>query len=264
MERTIQGFILEMYAYFTMVANITPYGLDETRTVPLDLLLNSLGEQLAGYNTFGVVFLSIYDLFCFIPRVSLLSQRCLQPEIGSVEKLEVIRSFRSLQADIERWQLPVGKPSEEAHTEFAPGETMRSITAAACDIEHQTVAEIYRQALLIYLKASMCGPVVSNEGVLREIQHHVETVLPLLEVVAFSTLGAILQWPVMIVCSCLVRDSHQAMTKAGFRKSPFTTGNVEQAVELLDYLWRDPAPEAYGPYGLHYVMRKMGISFCMS
>ncbi|KAH8649537.1 hypothetical protein BGZ61DRAFT_376133 [Ilyonectria robusta] len=247
-ERAIEGFILELYAYFVIVANITPYGLDEDRDVPYDPLLGSISELLTDYDTFGILFSSLHDLFSLIPVISLLSRRRLQQQ-GDTR--------------IEAWQ--PSSTCREVKGVWGMQKAASEGPSRGWSMENHAVAEIYRHALLIYLKASMCGSVVVSGGVVvHEIQQHIAVVLPLFALVSMSSLGAILLWTTMIVCSCLIDESQQATARSNIRGCRFTTGNVEQAVELLNCLWQDPAPEAFGPYGLHYVMKKSAINFCMS
>jgi Fungal specific transcription factor domain len=264
-ERTIKGFILELYAYFAVVANITPFGLDEDRVVPFDPVLSSIGELLAGYDTFGILFSSLHDLFSLIPLISLLARRRLQQEEQEAEEGEEEvdgrgmpeLDFKTLKDRIEGWE-----PSGLCQSR---GSGYASELEQAWSSESRIVGEIYRNSILIYLKAAMCGSMVaSNLATMREIQHHVAVVLPLFMLVTTSSVGAILLWPTMIVCSCIVDKHQQSIAKATMRECRFSTGNIEQAVELLDRLWQDTAPEAFGPFGLHGVMKKTGINFCMS
>lgn len=263
-ERAIEGFILELYAYFVIVANITPYGLDEDRDVPYDPLLGSISELLTDYDTFGILFSSLHDLFSLIPVISLLSRRRLQQQGDSDDEREVLAGdFVSLRARIEAWQ--PSSTCREVKGVWGMQKAASEGPSRGWSMENHAVAEIYRHALLIYLKASMCGSVVVSGGVVvHEIQQHIAVVLPLFALVSMSSFGAILLWTTMIVCSCLIDESQQATARSNIRGCRFTTGNVEQAVELLNCLWQDPAPEAFGPYGLHYVMKKSAINFCMS
>lgn len=236
--------MLEIYSYLVLVANITPYGLDEHRTLPFDPLIFSFGEKVAGLQSSGVIFSSIEGLFSLIPSVALLARQRLE-EPDDEMSYELMEKFDELEQRILTWA-----PPEE--------------TAAIWDADRDSLASVYRHALLIYLKASRCGTVVGDTRVIQDIQEHVNSAIATMVSLAMSTMCAVLLWPVIMVGSCLIIKPQQSLVYEGLRFSRYKTANVIQAIELLEKLWRDPAPEAYGPYGLHYIMKKTGISICMS
>ncbi|KAL5612918.1 hypothetical protein BROUX41_004005 [Berkeleyomyces rouxiae] len=243
-EEKLQGSMLEIYSYLVLVANITPYGLDENRTLPFDSFLFSLRDKVAGLESSGVIFSSIDGLFSLIPCVSLLArQRLEEPE--NEPSTGLMRKFAELEQRIGAWEPPTDN-------------------TVIWDAERDSLASVYRHALLIYLKTARCGTVVGDVRVIQDVQEHVNSAIATLMSLAMSTMCAVLLWPVMIVGSCLIIKPQQNMVYEGLRYSRYKTANVLQAIELLEKLWRDPAPEAYGPYGLHYVMKKTGISLCMS
>ncbi|KAL1892564.1 hypothetical protein Cpir12675_004493 [Ceratocystis pirilliformis] len=243
-EEKLQGSMLEIYSYLVLVANITPYGLDENRTLPFDSFLFSFGERVAGLDSSGVIFSSIDGLFSLIPSVSLLARQRLE-EPDNSPSAGLMRKFTELEQRINGWEPPAD-------------------TAVVWDADRDSLASVYRHALLVYLKTARCGAVVGDVRVIQDVQEHVNSAIATMMSLAMSTMCAVLLWPVMIVGSCLIVKPQQNMVYEGLRYSRYKTANVLQAIELLEKLWRDPAPEAYGPYGLHYVMKKTGISLCMS
>ncbi|KAL2886258.1 hypothetical protein HOO65_060088 [Ceratocystis lukuohia] len=243
-EEKLQGSMLEIYSYLVLVANITPYGLDENRTLPFDSFLFSFGEKVAGLDSSGVIFSSIDGLFSLIPSVSLLARQRLE-EPDNSPSAGLMRKFTELEQRISGWEPPAD-------------------TAVVWDADRDSLASVYRHALLVYLKTARCGAVVGDVRVIQDVQEHVNSAIATMMSLAMSTMCAVLLWPVMIVGSCLIIKPQQNMVYEGLRYSRYKTANVLQAIELLEKLWRDPAPEAYGPYGLHYVMKKTGISLCMS
>lgn len=242
-DTKVEGFLLEIYAYFSLVANITPYGLDEARTIPMDPLLSSLGS-LKKYDTFGFKLSSIHDLFALIPIVSRIAQEALQSKEKPYKSDEATHWMRFLE----------NKDLLLSNLSLDP-----KISA-----DNITVADIYRQALLIYLKASLCGSVVNNPKSIVEIQDTVDEMFSLFDSIADSDYGAILLWPIMIMGSCLVRPSQQNNLRQSLVSTRYDTGNIAQAIELLDHLWNDESVYSYGPYGLYYIMNEHKINFCMS
>ena len=96
------------------------------------------------------------------------------------------------------------------------------------------------------------------------MESRTETTLPLLLSLSSSTLGSIVLWPTMMVSSCLRREEQQDVAREGFQNVDFNSRAIKQLAEVLDLLWKDPDPRAYGPRGLDFVMKKHGWSICMT
>lgn len=243
----VTGFALEVYFYLVLVNSITPYGRDEARTVPFDTFFMSL-DFLKEYKTFGVFFSCGQGLFEMIPKISVLATtRLVEEECGKCSA-ESRATYEDLIDTLEQWHSP---PVTFEMMEW--------------EAEHIMIGEIYRQSLLVFLKASMCGSVVNNPKVLVAIQHHIDVAFPLFERAAESPFITILLWPVMILGSCLICE-HQRESLA-YRLQFGTRIDICQVVEarkLLEILWNDEDERAYGPYGLYHVMRKYQVNFSMA
>ncbi|EED21863.1 conserved hypothetical protein [Talaromyces stipitatus ATCC 10500] len=245
-DQELLGFALEFYAYFALMTNITPYGKNQAHTIPLDNFVTSL-SPLHEYSTFGALMSCGHDLFEAIASISqLFSQRLYEQHRQQAEpSAPTMAMYEALLVYLSNWQFtgPTNKWSDPREQTWA--------------------GEIYKNALLIYLKASICGSVIDNPKVICEIQEHVDEILQLLTRLNCSPYGTIMMWPCMIAGSCLIKTTQRDFMQKALRTSRWKMCHVKQAAEILESLWRDNVKCAFGPYGLHYIMQKHGISFCM-
>lgn len=245
--KLVTGFALEVYFYLVLVNSITPYGRDEARTLPFDTFLTSL-EFLKEYETFGVFFGCGQGLFETIPKISVLATtRLAEEECGECSQ-QSRTTYETLVDTLEKWHSPPV-----------------AFEMAEWEAEHIMTGEIYRQSLLAFLKASMCGSVVNNPKVLVAIQHHIDIAYPLFDRAAGSPFITIILWPIMILGSCLICE-HQRKSLA-YRLQFETRIDICQVVEarrLLETLWNEEDERAYGPYGLYFVMQKYHVNFSMA
>ncbi|KAL9567445.1 hypothetical protein ACKAV7_008395 [Fusarium commune] len=235
---------------------------------PYPLIPSSSLSSLDEFETFGIMFGGMHSLFELIPKNSVLfAQRLredgrddegLEPGADSCSSLQSLEMYRILQGLIDNWSLPPHLyPANDPGTRTTPGAGNDGRRK-----ERYLSGEIYRHALSIYLAASMAGKGGANRLMLDEIQGHVEAVLDLTQLLEESCFDYTILWPFIICGSCLVEESLKRRVLSGLSCSRYHMGHTKTACQLLDALWADPDPRAYGPYGLHLVMEKHGFSFC--
>jgi len=135
-DKTLRGFLLELYAYLALVGNIKLGSEAGYRAVDLDPFLFSLGS-LSEYPTFGFMFGCAYELFELIPTVCQFGrQRILEEKRGQSPSL-LVGEYETPQERIRTWQPP-------AQLEFGTEQTEQLITAA----------RIYQHGLLIFLRSA--------------------------------------------------------------------------------------------------------------
>lgn len=246
-DMAIRGFVLEAYAYVVIVSNITPYGVYGPRTVPLDSFVSSL-ERLEGYDTFGSFFGGCHALFELIPAVALFGQKRLAEEEWGCCSDESLAEFQRLSHAIASWESPPPDPH-----------------MASWAAEYYAFGDMYRHALFIFLKAGMCGSVVSSPKTICEIQEHVDTIWPKVSMVSNSPFGSTMMWPTMIVGSCLLQRNTRASLRARMEwPKRWRLMQVVEASRLLTLLWQSNDARAYGPYGLAFIMKQNQINFGMT
>jgi hypothetical protein len=229
------------------VNSITPYGSDAARALPVDSFSTPL-EFLKEYETYGVMVSCAQGLFELIPQVSILAMRRLAEEASGTSYAETESICASLIDLISQWESP-----------------SVAFEMTKWEKEHVWAGELYRQALFIFLEASMCGCVVKNPKVIVAIQSHIDVAFPLLEIVAASPFVTILLWPIMIIGSCLIReDQRNEYHRLLCSHKKVNISQVAQAAQLLKHLWKDDDQRAYGPFGLHLTMTKHNINFSMA
>ena len=236
------GFSLELYTYLVLTNFLTPYGLIEKRTLPLDPFLSSL-EDLSHFPTFGSLYAGSHGLFELMPAVAMLGSRRLAEEAnGQLKPSAAIRQeYDEINARIQAWQMPPIRHRQRRE-----------------DWEDQRRAgEAYRHGLSLYLLTALSGTTVTDPAVLDQISDHRGRLFANTLQVAESKFIATILWPLAIGGSCLVVSEHQhmlrlAMTEAGPNRLQVLT-NV---ADLLQLVWDDPDPRAFGPYGMYYIMEK--------
>lgn len=243
----IQGFALEVYFYLVLVNSITPYGRDEARAIPFDSFFASL-DFLKEYDSFGIFFSCGQGLFELIPQISMLAMRRLTEEESGASSEETRGNYARLVETLMEWRSP---PVASGMAEW--------------EAEHVATGEIYRQALLVFIKACMCGSVVRNPKVIVAIQHHLDVTEPLFTPVTLSPFHTLLLWPVMILGSCLICEHQRRdLIYKLHHETRINIRQVREAANLLEHLWEDEDERSYGPYGLYLVMRKHQFNFSMA
>ncbi|KIX95213.1 uncharacterized protein Z520_09129 [Fonsecaea multimorphosa CBS 102226] len=246
-DKAIEGFVLELYAYLALVANITPYALDDQRTIPLDPVLLSLGF-LQDYEDFGAVLSCGPSLFEKIATISVLARQRLSEDATMGQcSIESIQMYQGLLQELLCWTSPPPSSDTENYV-----------------VAHRCTGETYRYSLLVYLKSSMYGASVKdNPEILLEIQGHINIVWQFLPTVLASPFGSIILWPSMILGSCLTNPAQRNDLCSFLRAPRWHLRVTEACITMLKLLWEDPDDRAYGPFGLYLVMKKHGINFCM-
>ncbi|KEF62509.1 uncharacterized protein A1O9_00482 [Exophiala aquamarina CBS 119918] len=246
-SRRMKGFVLEVYTYLVLANNITPYGRNEARTLPLDPFITSF-EMLKEYETCGLFFSCGFGLFETIPKICVFAMnRLAEEEESSSCSAKSQRTYNELVSILLGWKSP---PVDLEMVEF--------------ESAHISAGEAYRQSLLMFVKSAMCGSVVDNPKVITEIQGHIEVMQDAMPVLRISPFVTVMLWPLMIMGSCLVSPRGRADLMAMLDTSSVDLMQVAQAAKLLRLLWEDTDKRAFGPFGLHLVMQKHNINFSMA
>jgi len=237
------NFLLEMYSYMALVATITPRGTSGTQNPSLNDFLRS-AQGISKHGTSGSFLSGIKSVFKFIPEVSLLtSQRHTEEETGTCSATTYAQ-YKDLESRIR---------ASTATNSIMDGSEMAT--------QHAAALVIWQSALLIFLHSSFCESLQDDIRLITEIDIRVEMTLPLLESLTLTPLCAIMMWPAMIIGSCAHQERQWEMYRLAGVK--YKMSAVKQATKLLNLLWMDPDPRAYGPRGLEFVMQKRGWNICM-
>ncbi|KAK4493776.1 hypothetical protein PRZ48_014961 [Zasmidium cellare] len=242
-------FVLEAYAYYIITSNIVPYGLMSERYIPYDSFMTDLGhiQEAEGSGTF---FCCGYTLFELIAPTASLAARVLEQQEQSPghSTTGLVATYSSLVNRVLLAQYPFG-----GH-----------IDAVNADAQRQA-GELYRTALLIWLKVTIWELHPKETSLLAQIQKHVDNALMLLKSVLASPYGTIAMWALVVVGSSLTRPSdidrlHDILS--GATKWRLTV--VPTVIRLLDWLHADSEGRMAGPSGLMRVMQEHGINLCMA
>lgn len=230
-----------MYSYRALAASVTPRGNLSPRTViELDSFLSDL-KGLRQYSSHGIFFGCGHGVFEFVPMISSLLAYRLSEDPSALPTSEIYTKYKILDSKLRDWK-PAG-------TDIA--------------IESATAAIIYQNALLIYLH-SFFHPFPTSTSLFSEIEIRTEICFPLLLSLSPSRLEGIMLWPAMMIGSRLQKDEERKMFRQACERSAYKMRSLKRGMELLEFLWGDSDPRAYGPQGLDYVMRKRDLNLCFS
>ncbi|KAK4500846.1 hypothetical protein PRZ48_009038 [Zasmidium cellare] len=119
--RRLMGFALESYSFLALTANVTPYGMLESRSLPIDDPFLTSAKQLESYDTFGSFFPCGHTIYAYIPSIAMLgNQRLQEQELDSDYcSFESTKTYEDLLASISDWQPPkIGEEMKQWSAEY--------------------------------------------------------------------------------------------------------------------------------------------------
>lgn len=242
------GFVIELYTYLKLTNSVT-YCASASPLQPLDPWVMSL-EEMVSFPTFGVLFAGCQDLYRLIPEIHKLAYLRLAEEgTGSDRASATLRATHDdLYDRIASWEMPPAASRRE-------------------NVEDRThrryAAETLREGLYIYLATAIGGSLITEEEI-RGIQDHVRTLFSYAPALAASQYSTAMLWPLMIAGACVVRPEEQQMLLDGIRTGRHSMGHLTLLTNILQRLYDDPDPRAYGLYGLYITMRKHRLSITIA
>jgi len=123
---------------------------------------------------------------------------------------------------------------------------------------------IYQNALIVHLHSAFHEDMLSHPDLPSELEARIDKMMPTFFslFVGDSPYRRMLLWPGVIMASCARRSEHVRGFRGGLvGRATRTPGAVKTGARVVELLWQDPDPRAFGPRGLSYVMTKHDISF---
>lgn len=207
-------------------------------------------EDMRSFTTFGALFAGGEKLYCLIPEINrLASYRLAEESAGSARPSAALQaSHDDIYDRLTSWEMPPALPRESVNDW-----TLR-----------QCAAELLRHALHIYLATALAGSIVSDQAVLYTIQGHVRALFTFSPTLADSQYASAMLWPVVVAGACMSRPEEQQALLYGLRADRRSMGHLSLLADILEKLYDDPDPRAYGPYGLSMTMEKHGLSISIA
>lgn len=238
------GLSIEIYTYLVCSNYVTTYSTATERTLTVNPFVMPL-EEMERLPHFGALFGGSHELFSLIPDISLVASRRLAEEAGGSTEpsASLTRLYDEIYYRVKSWVMPPKQPGEGIQ-----------------DWEQKRdAAELLRQTLFMYILAAMAGSIVPCDTRLT-IRDHLLIFFSYSPKVATSPYHANILWPIVIAGSCTTRPEAQVLLRLGMQSGAFRLRHVNKFGDILQLLWDDPDPRAYGPYGLHLIMEKHGLS----
>ncbi|KAL6913665.1 hypothetical protein ACHAPO_003403 [Fusarium lateritium] len=243
----LRGFLLEMYTYHAMKLALSPRNMLRQESVEIDPSVHSL-DILDGYESRGFLLGFGQALFEMVPQIHrLVEARQEEEKLGLGESPELRKRYEYLVAKIDAYD-----PHAEDLNSLHPVEgRVGSIT-------------IYQNALIVYLHSAFCLDMLSDADLAMELDERIGKTMAAFYTlfVGNSPFRRMLLWPGVIMASCAQLEQHIRVFRAGLvGRAERTPGAVKTGARIVNLLWSDPDPRAFGPRGLSYIMTKHDISF---
>lgn len=237
-------FSLELYMYLVFSNCVTPYGITQTRCIPFDKFLTS--TKSVPFPILGALLSGNLELYHIIPEVSLLGSQRLAEEEAGIESpsIGLQRTYNNLYNRVTSWVSTQDYNGRQTETQK----------------QRQRFGNALRQALYIYLATAISGSIVSQPAIRGTIQNHVDALFITAPYLLSSDHVSALLWPYVIAGSCMVKSEQQNAFSSVLRSDRFNMKHLNILADLLEFLWKDSDPRAYGPFGLHLMMEKHGLN----
>ncbi|RGP65179.1 ATP-dependent zn protease [Fusarium longipes] len=243
----LRGFLLEMYTYHAMKLALSPRNMLREELVEIDPSVHSL-DIFSGYKSRGCLLGFGQPLFEMVPQIhQLVEARRQEEKLGLGVSMALSEQYESLVANLEAF---------DAYGENSEGLRPRQERAGA--------TMIYQNALIVYLHSAFHQDMLADVNLAKELEARIDKTMPAFFslFVGDSPYRRMLLWPGVIMASCAQRREHIGGFRAGLvGKASQTPGAVKTGARIVDLLWKDPDPRAFGPRGLSYIMTKHDISF---
>ena len=244
LSRETRAFLIERYTYTMVLAHIT-MGPDSDQWVLDDtaLLFPMMQNGLSGYP--GTMSGCVHELFCLIPKVSILAREWRDGKLLGLDLEDVAAQYMSLHSIIASWE------------------------ANSTDELHNLCGRLYQQALLVYLASSF-----EQEDELSHqqqtyssaVQQAFDTFIPFLQSIPLeSMISTTLCWPLAIFGSCARSREHRhaIALRLDSLSSTYAAQSVRDTKKLLELMWEEDNPHAANPLGFEDMMKraKMTVLF---
>lgn len=199
---------------------------------------------------FGSILAGTHDLFELIPRVKrLYLWRLAEESMGAgFPSPEILAAYEDLNNLIESWTMDPRPRNSPVDQEWD---------------QRRTAAEVIRCGLRTYLAASLCGGAAPPESIRGLIESKAKDVVDTAMMVKDSLYASHIAWALVIAGSCLVDGKYRRALAGVLSQSRYKMRHLSAVGRGLELLWDDKDGSAYGPYGLHMVVRKHRISLCI-
>ncbi|KAF5698433.1 transcriptional activator UGA3 [Fusarium mundagurra] len=232
-SKLVDRFMLELYAYHAIKITITPRSFLSDEVVEIDPSVYSL-DILREYKSRGFLLGFGQGLWEMVPEISqLVEARREEEKRGIIAPTAFQEQYDSLLARL------------EGHNAF--GED----TNGLCSREEQaTAVMIYQHGLIVYLQSAFHPDMLADTNLAAELDNRVEQTMGAFYslFVSGSPYRRMLLWPGTIMASVARRQEHIQLFRAGFfARASRTPGAVKMGAKIVELLWSDPDPRAFGP-----------------
>ncbi|KAF5989485.1 transcriptional activator protein UGA3 [Fusarium bulbicola] len=243
------GLMLELYAYYAIKITITPRSFLSDEVVEIDPSVYSL-DILRGYKSRGFLLGFGQGMWEMVPEISQLVEARREEETrGIIASTAFQEQYDSLLTRLEGYN------------------AFEEDTNGLCSREEQATAiMIYQHGLIVYLHSAFHPDMLADPNLAAQIDNRIEQTMSAFYslFVSESPYRRILLWPGTIMASVARRPEHIHVFRAGFfARASRTPGAVKMGAKIVELLWSDPDPRAFGPRGVSCIMTKHDISLSL-
>lgn len=216
--------------------------LDAYQPFPEDVFVMPL-EEMSRFPTFGSMFTGAHELYSLVPEIShLASLRLAEEAAGTAEPSATLQCIHDRLLDrVKAWKMPAPSgPADQSHE-------MKKHTA-----------EAVRHAVHIFLATALAGSIVPEEDRRTSLMCHTGMVFYNMRKAIDSQKAytTTLLWPAIVGGSCIMKPESLEGLLGALRGDWPGTKHTGILADVLQLMWNDPDPRAYGPYGLKMIMQK--------
>ncbi|KAF4440603.1 Transcriptional activator UGA3 [Fusarium acutatum] len=232
-SKLVDRFMLELYAYHAIKITITPRSFLSDEVVEIDPSVYSL-DILREYKSRGFLLGFGQGLWEMVPEISqLVEARREEEKRGTIATTAFQEQYDSLLARLEGYN------------------TFEEDTNGLCSREEQaTAVMIYQHGLIVYLHSAFHPDILADPNLATELDNRIEQTMPAFYslFVSESPYRRMLLWPGTIMASVARHQEHIHVFRAGFfARASRTPGAVKMGAKVVELLWSDPDPRAFGP-----------------
>lgn len=244
----------ETFAYFTLSNTLLPFS--EPSKCPCEQFTWPLAGQEASWSLFGAVFGGSYALFQLIPEIKALYCRRLAEEAQGLEcpsqELNIAKAAMIRRIDV--WSMtPLPK--------VASAKTTANFEAHLVDWEQKRrAAECLREALYIYAMLSSFGSSLPSAAIKTEVEIRIDNIVRLASYLEDSPYSTNLLWAIVMAGCCMENKLQRQSLVEGLKQSRYQMRHLKLVQRVLQLLWADRSPTAYGPVGLRYITEKHNMT----
>jgi hypothetical protein len=245
-QDSLPRILFEQFVYFSFIHRSLRFGdvRDQHADQTLRQLSDSIALDLTAHDIDGIAFGRTYQVYKILPEIRAFAEM-------------VPKTFpRYADSDI------------ELHFDLLESKVLQSEVVSQDHADEEDVAAglLIQLGVLVYLHAARSGPGMPPEGIMTRVQLLIsEFVTVDLQLNRNAPCRSLLLWPLIVVGSCALQQSHRAHIQCALLHSHHMMYATTSVLRHLRLLWNDKGfgESCFGPFGLEDVARRYDVDLSL-